>query len=140
MVAIRAYCNEGVQTEISNERHVWHIDEPVSFGGKDSAPSPVDMFLGSLAGCIIAVGNVIADEMSLKLTPMEVQIEGQIDSRRFFGLDDAERAGFQKILIRIIFPPMWSPTQCEDWWRRVEIRCPVLDNLLNPTKVDVVFE
>jgi putative redox protein len=42
----------GDRFAITVRDHVFHVDQPVEDGGEDSAPTPVELFLGSLAACV----------------------------------------------------------------------------------------
>lgn len=39
------------QVTLSNGRHTWLADEPISAGGEDTGPNPYDLLLASLAAC-----------------------------------------------------------------------------------------
>lgn len=38
--------------EIAVRQHVLHVDQPTEDGGSDSAPTPTEMFVASLASCV----------------------------------------------------------------------------------------
>lgn len=42
----------GTKFEISTERHSVIADQPVEDGGTDAGMSPVELFVGALAGCV----------------------------------------------------------------------------------------
>ena len=44
--------NGGDQFSIAIRGHVIHVDQPVSEGGSDTAPSPTELFVASLASCV----------------------------------------------------------------------------------------
>jgi len=41
----------GVQVDVAVGQHTIRTDQPVEYGGEDSAPDPFDLFLASLAAC-----------------------------------------------------------------------------------------
>lgn len=136
-LSVRARSSKSVRTQVETKNHTWHIDEPEPFGGEDSAPSPVDMLLGSLAGCISAIGHLVAKEMGFCLESLEIYIDGDINPKRFLGTCMDGRSGFSKIAVRIEVVADWTPGQRDDWLRQVELRCPVIDNLAAPCALDI---
>lgn len=136
-LSVRASSKETARTEVKTKNHTWYIDEPGPFGGDDSAPSPVDMLLGSLAGCISAIGHLAAKEMGVRLGSMEIYIDGSINSQRFLGTCAEGRSGFSKIAVQMEVDADWAPGQREAWLRQVRERCPVIDNLTAPSALHI---
>ncbi|MGB9113336.1 MAG: OsmC family protein [Acidimicrobiales bacterium] len=49
---VRVIHIEGDQFEIAIRQHRLLVDQPVADGGNDSAPTPTELFISSLAACI----------------------------------------------------------------------------------------
>ena len=49
---IRVDHKEGDLFEIGIRDHLVHVDQPVDAGGSDAAPTPVELFVASLASCV----------------------------------------------------------------------------------------
>ena len=77
------------------------IDEPTSMGGTDAGPSPVQVLLMSLAGCLNVTGHEVAMQKGLRLNGMKITIEGELNPCAFLGCSYEERAGFQTVSVRI---------------------------------------
>jgi len=51
MATIKAELISGTAVSISNGRHTWGADEPLTLNGTDTGPTPYELLLGSLAAC-----------------------------------------------------------------------------------------
>lgn len=85
----------GFQSEASIPReghsHTVPMDEPAILGGSDTAPNMVEMVLGAY-GCCLTTGLVAnAALKGIKLDGVEIDVEGDLDLRSFFGLEDPEK-------------------------------------------------
>jgi uncharacterized OsmC-like protein len=83
------------------------------------------------------VGHVVAREMNLDLRGMEMAASGALDPAKFMGQPDAPRAGYQAIMITVKPDCDADQATLAQWLRAVESRCPVGDNLANPTPMHV---
>lgn len=114
------------------------IDEPKMMGGTDEGPSPIQVLLMSLAGCLNVTGHAIALQKGLKLNGMKIKIEGVMNPCTFIGCSFEERAGFQNIHVNVDADmPGVSDEEKAAWLEETERRCPVTDNIKADTNVNV---
>lgn len=110
-----------------------YVDEPPQLGGEDKGANPVEYLLAALAGCINVVGHLVAKEMNIKLDELSVDIEGTLNPARFQGKSFEERAGYKQISVDIKVKSDASQDLLKKWLESVKDRCPVSDNIENPT-------
>ncbi len=134
-IYVKAEAYDSTKTIIQAGRHQVIIDEPPLFGGEDAAPSPVEMYLSSIAGCINAIGQWAAKEIKNKIKKLEIEIEGEIYGERFLRNDLSHRAGFEKIEVQIRLESDADEKQLKEWEQAVNFRCPVTDNTLYHTEL-----
>ena len=109
------------------------VDEPPILGGKDTAPNPVELALAALATCQEITYRLHADHLGIPLNAVAVSLEGDIDLRGFFAVDDSIRPGFQAIRGTVTLDSSASPEELDRLKAHVDAHCPVLDLLSNPT-------
>ncbi|MBC7642153.1 MAG: OsmC family protein [Flavobacterium sp.] len=102
-----------------------------------NAPSPIEYILAGYAGCINAVGTLVAQKLNLNLRSLQVAISGEINVDRFLGKPTNDRAGFKVIVVTINPGIEATEEQLKKWLSLVESRCPVYDNLSNATQIEV---
>ena len=135
ILRVSAVCTDQTKTIITARSFQMIVDEPPFFGGEDCAPSPVEYLLASVAGCVTAIAKTLADQMGIVFYKMEIQVEGDIDSEKFFNGESLKRAGFSEIRINTFVESDLSQDRLDAWRDQVMARCPVIDNLCNPTAV-----
>jgi hypothetical protein len=72
----------------------------------------------------------------IKLDKVEIGIDGDIDLRGFFGIDDRIRAGFNAVRIHVSLSGPEHATRYEELAAAVDAHCPVLDLFRNPVPVE----
>jgi len=111
------------------------VDEPEDLGGTNEGLNPVEYLLAAYAGCLNVLGHLVADEMDITLNGLDIEIEGGLDSGKFSGESDTERAGFQEIRV-VIYPDCEAKEKdLNAWLAAIKERCPVGDNIADKTPI-----
>ena len=63
-------------------------DEPPSRGGQDRGQSPLELLLASLCACTNVTAGRMAEKLRLEYSGLEMQAEGELDTRGRRGLAD----------------------------------------------------
>lgn len=100
-------------------------------------PCPVAYILAGYAGCLNIVGGIVAKELKLEIKSLEIEISGALDTDKYLGASTKERAGFNAIEVSVKPISDASGEALEKWIGIVEARCPVQDNLFNPTPISL---
>ncbi len=135
-VTIYGRAKKDEQFLIKTETHDIRISKNKNYPDLD-APSPIEYLLAGYAGCINAVGTLVAKELKIDYKSLLVDISGDIDVDKFYGRETTARAGFNKIRVAIKFEANIGKKELKNWLDIVESRCPVYDNLINPTPIEV---
>ena len=138
-VLVRGKSENATRMNLTSGKFNIVIDEPPSLGGTDNGPSPVQVLLMSLAGCLNVTGHEVAKQRGLILNGMDVKIEGVMNPCAFIGCSFEERAGFQQIQVSVE-ADLEGATQEEidAWLEETENRCPVTDNVRADTTITVI--
>lgn len=123
----------GVDVRMGKHRIV--VDQPESLGGSDAGAGPVELALGALVACQVAIFRFHAAKENLTIGDLRVTADGDLDVRGFFGFDDSVRPGFSGITVKVEI----SGPETEEAYRAlaatVDAHCPVLDLFANPTPI-----
>ncbi len=116
------------------------VDEPEALGGTDIGPNPVEIALASLATCQEITYRLFADKLDIPLDHVAVSVEGDVDLRGLFAVDDAVRPGFQSIRAKVKLESPAGQEAINELVEAVNRHCPVLDLLQNRTPVTIDVE
>ena len=125
----------GLRSEVKMRQHSLTVDEPASLGGSDSGPNPVELILGALGSCQEITYRAYATALGIPLESVSVTIEGDIDLRGFFAVDESVRAGYQAIRGTVYLESSASEEELELLRNAVNAHCPVLDIIAKPVPV-----
>ncbi len=127
------------RSDVRIREHSLVIDEPKGIGGSDMGPSPVEVILAALGSCQEITYRAYATAMGIELDSVSVELEGDIDFRGFFAVDDTVRAGFENIRAVVTIESKASADELAKLRDVVNAHCPVLDILQNPVPVTLDF-
>lgn len=131
---------EQLYTETTVREHLVLSDYGEAAGGTNKAPNPIELLLSAFGACVEAAFYEFAVHEGYQIDALSVEVEGTLDLRGLFMIDDIA-AGFQEV--RYIFTI--SSPEPEEKIRalaeKVVAHCPVVDSLSKPTRVtgDIVI-
>ena len=129
----------GFKTECRAGKHLVIIDQPANAGGTDEGPTPLDVQLMALGGCIAAIGRIVAMQRHLNIRGIAVMLEGELDTDGLLGKPSDKRAGFSAVTARVKIDSDLGREEQQDLLNEIEKRCPVSDNLQNATPISVTL-
>lgn len=114
-------------------------DEPPELGGRDGAPSPLELILAAHGGCLSYMTFFIGKELGIEVKGTEVEIKASLDPAKFAGTNREVRAGYEAFNVKIKVHADATPEQLQKLQEEVEARCPVSDTIANPTPVHIAL-
>ncbi len=130
---------DGFRSDVSIRTHRVVVDEPEQLGGSDAGPNPIELVLAALGTCQEITYKAWAGALGIDVRSVSVRLEGDIDLRGFFGVDDGVRAGFGAIRGEVTIDSDASPAELERLKQAVDAHCPVLDMLSTPVPVELAL-
>ena len=121
-------------TETQVREHLVTSDYAEAAGGENQAPNPIELLLSAFGACIEAAYYEFAMHEGLTITSLSIDVEGTLDLRGLFMIDDID-AGFKdvKFIFRIESPD--DEEKVRALAEKVISHCPVVDSLKKPTPV-----
>jgi putative redox protein len=119
---------KGWPTKISITDTEWTIktDEPVEDGGSNTGPNPMQLFIASLAGCQNEQAQVVADELSLSITQVDIKLEIDLDLSGFMGTSDNSNGSYKNLRLEALVLGDVTNEQVKNLGQKVDDRCPIL--------------
>jgi len=136
---VTAKSENNTKTIVETRGFKMTIDEPETLGGTNGGANPVEYILAALSGCLNVVGHLVASEMGFKLNGLELVLEGDLDPAKFTGKSMDGRAGYSEIRVTLKPDSDADKETLDKWVKVVESRCPVSDNISNPTPLHIVL-
>jgi uncharacterized OsmC-like protein len=120
-------------------RHEFQFDgdHPEVFSAEDNGPTPVELLLVSLAGCLTAGVAAVAQNRGIQLNSVSAALEGDMDVRGILGVDPEVRNGFNRIKVTYSIDADATPDEIKALVAQSQKRSAVYDIVTNPTNVIV---
>ena len=138
-VQIEVIQGANFKTECRAGKHLIIIDQPANAGGTDEGPTPLDVQLMALGGCIASIGRIVAMQRHLNVRGFEILLEGALDTDGLLGKPSDKRVGLSTITVRMKIDTDLGREEQQKLLNEIEKRCPVSDNLKNATPISVTL-
>jgi len=105
---------------------------------KKNSNAHLEYLLAGFATCINMVGHQVADDLDMDLKSIQIEIKGTINTAKTQGLNVKDRSGFERI--ELVVKPVTNAdlSTLKFWMDEIKERCPIYDNLLNSTPINLV--
>ena len=117
------------------------VDEPLHLFGEDTAPAPGEIVLSGLGGCLAVGITAVATWKKVKLTKLEIFMEGDIGNPAAWGAGGAEKQspdmGFQAIRVKVAVEGDATREVLEEIVRHANLYSPVANSMRNPIPLDI---
>jgi uncharacterized OsmC-like protein len=116
------------------------IDEPPHLLGENNAPNPSEAVLATLGACLAVGVHANATARGIKLSKLELELEGDINVTAVWGtgdLDDAKKLGFTAVRVKIDAEGDGSKEEIDDIIGHSNVWSPVANTLRNNVEVEV---
>lgn len=113
------------------------IDEPVEDGGSNSGANPMQYFAASLVGCQNEQAQVVAEELGLTISKIDIIAELDLDLSGFMGISDNSDGSYKQVRLNALVSGDVTKTQVEELGNKVDKRCPIL-GLLRSSGCEVI--
>ena len=128
----------GFESEATSGECRLVLDQPPALGGGARGPRPGEVLLMALASCQEHTYRVHAALLDIPLEDINVQLEGVVDSRGFFG-DESVVPGFSEVRGTVTIRSNASEADLARLQEAVDRHCPVLDDLRRPVPVSLTL-
>lgn len=125
------------------DHHPVVVDEPLHLFGQNTAAAPGEIVLSALGGCLAVGITAVATWKQVRLSKLELFLEGDIGNPAAWGAGGAEmqpqQMGFQAIRIKVLVEGDATREQLEEIVRHANYYSPVANTMRNPIPMDVAL-
>ncbi len=117
------------------------VDEPLHLFGQNTAPAPGEIVLSALGGCLGVGITAVATLRQVKLSKLELFLEGDIGNTAAWGAGGADRKpeqmGFQEVRVKVVIEGDASREELDDIVQHANYYSPVANTIRNPVKFSI---
>ncbi len=117
------------------------VDEPPHLFGQDTAPAPGEVVLSALGGCLAVGITAVATWKQVKISKLELFLEGDIGNPAAWGAGGAEmvpaQMGFQAVRVKVVLEGDASREQLDEIVRHANTYSPVANSMRNPIGFEI---
>lgn len=112
-------------------------DHPEIFASEDNGPTPPELVLMGLAGCLTAGVASVAQHRGIQLRSVKSTVDGALDVAGILGIDADVRNGFGSIRVLFDIDADATRAEIEALVAQSQKRSTVFDVMANPTSIVV---
>lgn len=117
------------------------VDEPLHLFGDNTAPAPGEIVLSALGGCLAVGITAVATWKQVKLSKLELFLEGDIGNPAAWGAGGAQKAppemGFQAIRVKVLIEGDASREALDEIVQHANRCSPVANSMRNPVAFEI---
>jgi uncharacterized OsmC-like protein len=117
------------------------VDEPLHLFGEDTAPAPGEIVLSGLGGCLAVGITAVATWKKVRLTKLEIFMEGDIGNPAAWGAGGAPKLapdmGFQAIRVKVLVEGDASREVLDEIVQHANFYSPVANSMRNPIPFEI---
>ena len=119
------------------------VDEPLHLFGENTAPAPGEIVLSGLGGCLAVGITAVATWKQVKLTKLEIFLEGDIGNPAAWGAGgapkDTSEMGFQAIRVKVALEGDATREALDEIVRHANFYSPVANSMRNPIAFEIAL-
>lgn len=124
-----------------SDHHPVVVDEPVALFGQNTAPAPGEVVLSALGACLGVGITAVATWKNVRLSKLELFLEGDIGNPAAWGAGGAEMAppqmGFQAIRVKVVVEGDATREVLDEIVRHANTFSPVANSMRNPIPFEI---
>ena len=117
------------------------VDEPLHLFGQNTAPAPGEIVLSALGGCLGVGITAVATLRQVKLSKLELFLEGDIGNPAAWGAGGAEKQpaemGFQEVRVKVVIEGDATREELNDIVQHANFYSPVANTIRNPAPFSI---
>ena len=102
------------------------VDEPTEDGGSNKGPNPMQYFVAALAGCQNEQAKLVAEELSINMAKIDIEVEVDLDLSGFMGMKSSSEGSYKQVRLKATVHGDLNEDQVKNLGDRVDARCPIL--------------
>lgn len=119
------------------------VDEPLHLFGQNTAPAPGEIVLSALGGCLAVGITAVATWKQVRLSRLELFLEGDIGNPAAWGAGGAEMPppamGFQAVRVKVLIEGDAPRETLDAIVQHANVYSPVANTLRNPVPFSIAL-
>ena len=126
------------------DHHPVVVDEPLHLFGQNTAPAPGEIVLSGLGGCLAVGIHAVATWKKVRLSKVEVFLEGDIGNPAAWGAGGAlektpPEMGFQEVRVKVLIEGDAPREVLAEIVQHANYYSPVANTIRNPVKFSIAL-